>query len=410
MSMDTNIITYNAELKFATQEDESNWTNLLDSARSAYNRCAGIITESQVHIDIKSIHHAVYDTLRKEFPSIPSQGIIKIYKECLAAFRSIKSNGHVEHKVPAKKKLSMRLDKRLYNKLTVDGIYLTSGTCRKRVHAELVKYDKLVELFGKYTTTDPLVFSRNGKMYLSISFNVPAYALKDETCIGIDLGERRFAVSSDGIVFHDAAYNAQRRKLRYLKRCLQAKGTKSARKHSRRVARKERNRSNDMCHKVANDIIRSTNASIIVMEDLSKIKQKTSKTKEGFNKTSHNRRMAQLPFYKLKQYLSYKALLANKRVETVSPFMTSRADCLTGKPDGTRKNRRYYSKTGVVLDADWNAAINIARKSKHPFSFVPPLDGGLKTWRAGCLSTTQSYVNPEPYSSGITSQHPLGGW
>ena len=147
-----------------------------------------------------------------------------------------------------------------------------------------------------------------------------------------------------------------------------------------------------MCHKIANDIIKSTNASIIVLEDLKNIKQKTKKIK-GINKlnTGHNRRFNQVPLYKLKQILTYKALLKRKRVETVSPFLTSQKDCITGKQDGKRQNRRYYSSTGKVFDSDWNAAINIAYKSKHPFSFVEPLDGSLQTFKAGRMSTSQSH-------------------
>ena len=162
-----------------------------------------------------------------------------------------------------------------------------------------------------------------------------------------------------------------------------------------------------MCRKMANAIINSTNASIIVLEDLSGINQKTSKTKDGFKKKNHNRRMAQVPFYKFKQILSYKALLNGKRVETVSPFMTSQTDCTTGKIDGKRKNRRFYCKNGTVLDADWNGAVNIAQKSKHPFSFNIPLDGALRTWKAGCKSATQSYVSLPMETVGAVQAHAL---
>lgn len=89
--------------------------------------------------------------------------------------------------------------------------------------------------------------------------------------------------------------------------------------------------------------------------------------------------------------MTYKALHKGKRVETVSPFLTSQKDCITGKQDGKRQNRRYYSSTGKVFDSDWNAAINIASKSKHPFSFIMPLDGVLQTFKAGRMSTGQSY-------------------
>ena len=264
-------------------------------------------------------------------------------------------------------------------------------------------------MFQRYVPGDPTIFLRNGKFYMSIPFKGQESPLKNDTCIGVDMGERRFAITSDGLMLNDKGYNARRRKIRYLKRCLQKKGTKSASRHKRKLSRKEQNQSTDMCNHIANAIIASTTASIIVIEDLSNIKKKTSKSNEGFKKKSHNRRISQIPFYKFKQILSYKALLNGKRVETVSPFMTSQTDCTTGKKDGVRKNRRFYCKNGTVLDADWNAAINIARKSKHPSSFKTPLDGALRTWKAGCKSTTQSYTSLPLETPGAVQAHALQG-
>lgn len=398
-------ITYNTELRFKNKTDQEYWSSLLDTARLAYNECANILDSNKIHLDLKSVHNAVYYILREDFPTIPSQGIIKIYKECISAFRSINSNGHKEHKIPEKKNCSMRLDKRLYSKFNVDGISLCSEKSNRRAVAEIVKFPRLIELFKKYPTQDPLIFKRDGKFYLSIPFDAPEIPVQNENCIGVDLGERRFAITSDGIMFNDKEYNGHRRRLRHLKRCLQKKGTKSARKHKRKLSVKEQNQSTDMCRKIANAIIDSTEASIIVLEDLSNIKQKTSKTKEGFKKKNHNRRIAQVPFYKFKQILSYKALLNGKRVETVSPFMTSQIDCTTGKKDGSRKNRRFYCKNGTVLDADWNGAVNIAQKSKHPFSFKIPLDGALRTWKAGRESTAQSYTRLPMETVGAVQAH-----
>ena len=401
------VITYNAELKFKDETDREYWSKILDKARLAYNQCSYIIESQKMHLDVRSVHHAVYYPLREEFPDIPAQGIIRIHKECLAAFRSIKSNGHINHKVPKKRNCSMRLDKRLYSNFSVNGISLCSEKSNRRARAELVQFPRLVELFEKYPTKDPLIFKKRNKIFLSIPFEVPDVDLSNDRCIGVDLGERRFAVTSDGIMFNDKEYNARRRKLRYLKRCLQKKKTKSARKKKRKLSAKERNQSTDMCRKMANAILSNTDASYIILEDLSKIKQKTSRTKSGFKKTNHNRRMGLVPFYKFKQILSYKALLKGKRVETVSSYMTSQTDCTTGKVDGARKNRRFFSKNGVALDADWNGAINIAQKSNHPFSFVVPIDGTIRTWKAGCKSTTQTYVSLPRKSAEALQAHCL---
>ena len=138
-----------------------------------------------------------------------------------------------------------------------------------------------------------------------------------------------------------------------------------------------------MCYRAANVLIRSTKASVIVMEDLSKIKQTTSKTKEGYKRKRHNNAISQVPFYKFREILAYKALLSGKEVVTVSPIDTSRINSRTRKKDGIREGCRYRCLDGVMLDADWNASINIGRRSKHPTSSSLPLDGKLNPLSAG---------------------------
>ena len=400
-------ITYNAEMVFPNEECRSHFMELLEQARDAYNECAKIIYDSGIPLDIKSVHNAVYSHIRNGYPKLTSNAVIAIYRDVMGAIRSIKSNKHEDTKIPEKTHLNYKLNRYLYNRLTAEGIWLTTNTKRIRSHITFKTYPRLQDMFQRYVPGDPTIFLRNGKFYMSIPFKGQESPLKNDTCIGVDMGERRFAITSDGLMLNDKEYNARRRKIRYLKRCLQKKGTKSASRHKRKLSRKEQNQSTDMCNHIANAIIASTTASIIVIEDLSNIKKKTSKSNEGFKKKSHNRRISQIPFYKFKQILSYKALLNGKRVETVSPFMTSQTDCTTGKKDGVRKNRRFYCKNGTVLDADWNAAINIARKSKHPSSFKTPLDGALRTWKAGCKSTTQSYISLPAVTTGAVQAHDL---
>lgn len=400
-------ITYNAEMVFPSDECRSHFMELLEQTRNAYNECAKIIYDSGIPLDIKSVHNAVYSHIRNGYPKLTSNAVIAIYRDVMGAIRSIKSNKHEDAKIPEKTHLNHKLNRYLYNRLTAEGIWLTTNTKRIRSHITFKTYPRLQDMFQRYVPGDPTIFLRNGKFYMSIPFKGQGSPLKNDTCIGVDMGERRFAITSDGLMLNDKGYNARRRKIRYLKRCLQKKGTKSASRHKRKLSRKEQNQSTDMCNHIANAIIASTTASIIVIEDLSNIKKKTSKSNEGFKKKSHNRRISQIPFYKFKQILSYKALLNGKRVETVSPFMTSQTDCTTGKKDGVRKNRRFYCKNGTVLDADWNAAINIARKSKHPSSFKTPLDGALRTWKAGCKSTTQSYISLPAVTTGAVQAHAL---
>lgn len=101
---------------------------------------------------------------------------------------------------------------------------------------------------------------------------------------------------------------------------------------------------------------------LTVLEDLKGIKVKKN---PGQNKN----RISQVPFFELRTILTYKALLYGKQVITVNPRDTSQIDSRTGKKGGERKGRRYIGSDGVILDADINAACNIAKRSKHPVSY-----------------------------------------
>ena len=201
----------------------------------------------------------------------------------------------------------------------------------------------------------------------------------EDSYIGVDLGVKRLATLSDGTSYSDKEYLANRRRIRHNKRMLQKhkKHSHSARTKLKKLRRKEANVSKNMCHHLANKIL-ETSKSIIVMEDLSGIKQTTSRTKEGYKRTRHNNMLSQVPFYSIRQILTYKALLKGKRVETVSPEYTSRQDCRHSSGVGCKRvGCRFYTKDGMVFDADWNASINIMNRYKHSTSFSLPIDGRL---------------------------------
>ena len=174
--------TYNIEL-ITSKSSFNFWFQFLTQTREAWNQCA-IILSSVDSLNLHTAHEAVYDTLRKDFPSIPAQGIIKIYKEVLAALRSIKSNKHKDAEIPQRKSLAMRIDKRLYSNLSVEGISLTGETKGKRTHYSFVKYPKMEEMFSRYITKDPLLFIRDGRLFLSVPFEVPELPIQGDSCIG----------------------------------------------------------------------------------------------------------------------------------------------------------------------------------------------------------------------------------
>lgn len=385
------IETYNIPL----QMDEANalhWLHLLEYARDAYNMCTRYLVEHKIPLSLKAVHTNCYNLIRTTYPGLSSQMAIKCEQAAASALKSIKSNklqGKTE--IPQRKSLVMTLDKRLYGLLTVNGITLTGAQKNKRTLIPFNLFPKAEELLLNNKACDPTIFYRNGKFYLSVPFEVAERPIVSDTCIGVDLGARQLFVTSEGKSFRDTDYLAARRKIRYNKRKLQEKGTKSAKRHLKKIKRKEHNLSNDMCYRASKALIKSTDAGVIVMEDLAKIKKSTSRTKEGYKRAKHNNALSQIPFYMFKQIMAYKAPLSGKVVETVSPVYTSQMDSRTNNRDGIRQGRRYLCVDGVVFDADWNAAINIGQRSNHPVSSGVPMDGALTPLMGRRQSIRQSF-------------------
>ena len=381
--------TYNIPL-LMDDANATHWYDILVCARDAYNKCTRILYESKVSLSLKKVHELCYNTIRAEFPLLSSQMVIKCEQAAASALKSIKSNKHRNADIPQRKALTMTLDKRLYGLITPEGITLTGAQKHKRSLIPFNPYPKAMEMLTTYKACDPTIFYRNGQFFLSIPFEVPEKPVQSDECIGVDLGARMLFVTSEGKAFRDTTYLKKRREIRFLKRKLQEKGTKSAKRHLKKVRSKERNLSKDMCYRASKALINSTDASIIVLEDLTKIKKKTSRTSDGYKRVKHNNALSQVPFYEFRRILGYKAPLAGKQVETVSPMYTSQMDCRTNARDGERRGRRYLCSDGVVFDSDWNASINIGQRSNHPVSSSLPVEGRLVILTGRHPSTCQS--------------------
>jgi len=362
------MLTYSAAIKPVHEGDDSLLVDLLERYREVVNAASKLKFEGKL-MGLTELHNAFYYQARERFPDVPSQVIIKAEQESVACYRSMKSNKKVPKKPFEKKGLSLRLDKRISSRTKVP-TRINVITTEKRKEFDIVMYPRLQEMMSKYDYQDPLVFVWNGKLMLSLTFDVKTPKQEPTLCLGVDLGIRRVAACSDGRLIIDKEFNKEKRKLRYLKCQLQSKGTKSTRKHLRKLKRKERNMNRNQTHLVANAILKS-DANCIALENLTGIKAKK-------HKWQNKRAISQLPLFEWRRIWTYKAMHRGMSVCLVSPAYTSQTDSQSGKREGERRGVRFYAKGGKVYDADINAAINIALRSKLPISlggFAAPLDG-----------------------------------
>lgn len=350
------MLSYNAEIISESQKNYDSLIQMLEWEKTAFNEASQ--THFKRFVDGKPnsiifLHAAFYKKFRNQNPEIPAQIVIIAENECLGTYRSIKSNKHKIEKPPQKTNLSLRLDKRLYSKTDSKTIRIT--TANKRQTFKIKTYPKLDELLEKHQHRDPLLFIKNGKLYISLVFDIVPKLLPQKLALGVDLGVKVTAACSDGRLIRSKSFNARKRKIRHNKRELQSKVTKSARRKLKKLRNKERNMTKNYSHHVTNEILK-TNADTIVLENL-----------KGIKKGRGKRGTKQVPFYELKQIITYKAALLGKRVILVSPTFTSQTDPITGHKTGKRKGRRFYSNNGLVYDSDISASWNIAKRSKLPY-------------------------------------------
>lgn len=377
------MLSYNVKLEFPSKATEQAMLDCLKTEADCYGYVSALLETTEFRerpMSRYDVHYKFYYDIRKQYPTLSSQMVCKVIHEVVANWKTCLRRGD-DFSTPKKTNLSMMLDKRLYSKLTDHSVNLTVPGYRK-VECTFNTYPLLQHMFDTYMTKNCNIFYRDGQFWLAVQFDVPEIEMVNEAVIGIDRGIKRLVTCSDGTAISDKDFNRRRRQIRYLKRCLRHKGDKNAKRHLRKVRQKEMRMSKDYTYRVAKYILAKPQGTI-VLEDLTKIKKATSMKKivtengekKEIKRKRHNNRFGQVALKQLQTVLEYKAPLVGKRVATVEPAYTSQLDC-RGLPNGKRLGTRYYAADGLVLDADWNAAINIANRYR-PSTFSLPICGKL---------------------------------
>ena len=216
--------------------------------------------------------------------------------------------------------------------------------------------------FGLPTATADLIL-RRGKFYLHIIVKLPDIEFAPNgTALGVDLGVTRPAVTSDNR-FHGNRHMKEVVKRIFRLRCdLQAKGTKSAKKHLRRLAGREQRFRRDCDHLISASILRGIEpGTTVVVENLTNIRTRC-KASRGEAK----RRLHAWSFAQLKGFLEYKAEALGCQVVAIDPRHTSQRCSRCGYIyRGNRKSQSEFCcrSCGFKHNADLNAAKNI--RDKH---------------------------------------------
>jgi IS605 OrfB family transposase len=204
---------------------------------------------------------------------------------------------------------------------------------------------------------------RKGNFYLAVTLDVPTPTPETaDRTLGVDLGIVNLATDSEGETFSGEAVEKTRKRYHALRQRLQKRGTKSAKRHLKKLSGKERRFRTNSNHVISKRIVQKASKThqAIALEDLRHIRTRTERTVTR----SQRSKQSSWAFFQLRCFLSYKAALVGVPLHTVDPAYTSRTGSQCGHcAKENRKSQAVFCcvKCGYTENADRNAAINISR-------------------------------------------------
>lgn len=207
-----------------------------------------------------------------------------------------------------------------------------------------------------------LVYIR-GVFYLLLSIQLPdTPTMTTAGVLGVDLGVAQIAVDSEGNAYTGKDIEDYRVRMQALRTALQSVGTRSSKRHLKKIRTKESNYRRTKNHQISRSIVDLAKAQncAIAIEDLKGIRQRTR-----FVRKTQRARMAGWSYDQLRQFLTYKAAMAGVSLVVIDPRNTSRTCSKCGYCEkANRKNQAEFQcqSCGSQMNADANAALNIKAK------------------------------------------------
>lgn len=347
----------------------------LDEHTACFNEVARLGFTSQCSNGIE-LHKQTYYPLRATYPDLPAQLVCAARVKATEAVKSALDRQKKGRKTgtPRSRVCPIRYDVRSYW-VRWERMTASLATVAGRVELPFTVPAYASKYLGGKVSSADLCY-RQGRFRLHIVVSLPAPAIPaSPEVVGVDLGLNRPAVTSNRHFLGERRWKEQERRIFRLRRTLQAKGTRSAKRHLKKLSGKLLRQRRDHDHVLSKRIAQhAAPGSTIVIENLTHIRSRATLKKH----TETQRRLHSWSFAQFQSFLTYKAEERGMQVVKIDPRHTSQTCSRCGYQH--RSNRRSQSlflcrHCGYCLNADLNAAQNIRRK--HLASFGTPLAGGL---------------------------------
>lgn len=319
------------------------------------------------------LHHLTYRNCKTALPHLVSDSHIQARQKAAGAVKAaitIEKKG-MKSRCPQSIICPPRFDLHTFRVKWEKGIVKISTTRgRIKVVFGIPRYARYA--IGQTTATADLIY-RKGMFFLHIVVKLPDVPFTSNgKAIGVDLGVTRPAVTSDNRFHGDRHMKEGVKRIFRLKRALQANGSKSAKRHLRRLSGREQRFSRDCDHVLSASILKGIEpGTTVVIENLTNIISRCiGKSRRG----EARRRLHSWSFARLRGFLEYKAEALGCQVVAVDPRHTSQRCNRCGYTyRGNRSSRSEFicRKCGFHLNADLQASRNIRDKYLVGWSTSP---------------------------------------
>lgn len=301
----------------------------------------------------KTLHQRLYKDMRSRF-KLSSQLTCKAIKSSLETKKGCKNR-----KVDFSKELAIQYDQRSYS-LDFSG-KCSLSTLEGRHKCVLFIPEYYRKTYGDWNIRSAFL-SRNGKdLFLNVVVAkevAPINSSLDSKVVGVDLGINNLATTSNRKFFKGVKHHIA--KIQRLRSALQSKGTKSAKRHLRKLRGRQTRFMQNVNHLVSKEIVGGMDAGdIIVMENLRGIRARR-RGKEL------NRLLSNWAFSQLGNFIEYKAIRRGIIFIKVSPAYTSKMCNRCHETISTRPNKAGFFKClncGYACNADLNASFNLRERA-----------------------------------------------
>ena len=354
-------------------------------------------------VNRRKLHQAYYQILRKKF-QLPSQMAQSVIRVVVGAFKARLTKGE-QGEAPTFRRLQTQFQ---YNRdwsFSRGLVSLRTLAKRRRIKFIVGQYQQEKYMNKKeWRCGGARLIERKGHFYLNITLEKESPRLERAiTSIGIDRGIRALAVARaqgmEPFIVGGGRLLDYRSKMLRLRRRLQEKGTRAARRALRHLRGRENRFVLDYCRRTAKHILqyaKNYDYPVIVFERLVGIREQVKiRSKKG------RRNLNSWPFYILKQAICDKAEELGIPVATVNPAYTSQRCPRCGiiskrhrQQDNYRCRNCHYQNNADVV-----AATNIAWLW---FNDVDRIEPGVLSTTQTChlLQTQQVKHKPQSVVSG----------